>query len=197
MPRLFRKSTLRSALSAPKYLTFEPANSKPHQQPNAPAARADAVVTSRYVLARRTSSPARCVTPGGRPLRTATSVDKVTNMGRVAARLHHKGSDGHPSRTALNVICREITTLRSGAEGIRTPDLRRAKAGHYHRRCSLVFTIACKIAPFVSGSIHVCSPLFVWVGVLLVYMSLTSTPALSHLCVVCNMLRYARRRIPR
>jgi hypothetical protein len=30
--------------------------------------------------------------------------------------------------------------------------------------------------PFVSGSIHVCSPLFVWVGVLLVYMSLTGPP---------------------
>jgi hypothetical protein len=29
----------------------------------------------------------------------------------------------------------------------------------------------------------------VWVGVLLVYMSLTATPALSHLCVVSSLLR--------
>ena len=41
------------------------------------------------------------------------------------------------------------------------------------RRCS---EICLQNRPFVSGSIHVCSPLFVWVGVLLVYMSLTSPP---------------------
>ncbi len=36
---------------------------------------------------------------------------------------------------------------------------------------------------------RVCSPLFVWVGVQLVYMSLTATPALSHLCVASSLLR--------
>src|SRR5215208_7587230 len=49
---------------------------------------------------------------------------------------------------------------------------------------SLAFHVSC-----------VCSPLFMWVGVLLVYMSLTATPALSHLCVVSSLLRYARRRM--
>jgi hypothetical protein len=50
-----------------------------------------------------------------------------------------------------------------------------------------------QINGFLSGKLRVCSPLFVWVGVLLVYMSLTATPALSHLCVVSSPLRYARR----
>jgi hypothetical protein len=36
---------------------------------------------------------------------------------------------------------------------------------------------------------RVCSPLFVWVGVLLVYFSLTATPTLSHLRVESGLLR--------
>jgi hypothetical protein len=47
---------------------------------------------------------------------------------RVAARLQLKGSDEHPSSTALVVIYLQITTFRSGADGIRTHALRRAKA---------------------------------------------------------------------
>lgn len=37
-----------------------------------------------------------------------------------------EGSDGHPSSTALTMIYLQITTFKSGAEGIQTPDLRRA-----------------------------------------------------------------------
>jgi hypothetical protein len=44
MPRLFRKSALRSAPSAPQHLSFEPANGKPPQQPNTLAARPGVVV---------------------------------------------------------------------------------------------------------------------------------------------------------
>jgi hypothetical protein len=40
----------------------------------------------------------------------------------------------------------EIEDFDSGAEGIRTPDLRRAKSGTYYRGCSLLFKIACKTA---------------------------------------------------
>jgi hypothetical protein len=50
---------------------------------------------------------------------------------------------------------------------------------------------------FASGSIHGCSPSFAWVGVLLVYMSLTATLTLSHLCVVSRLLKYARRELQR
>ena len=42
-----------------------------------------------------------------------------------------------------------------------------------------------------------CSPLFVWVGVLLVYTNISATPALSHLCVVSSLLRHARRGMQR
>ena len=45
---------------------------------------------------------------------------------------------------------------------------------------------------YVTGS-RACSPLFVWVGVLLVYTNFSATPALSYLCVVSRLLRYARR----
>src|SRR5919107_489710 len=74
------------------------------------------------------SSTAHCVPCCRRGEQTARRVNKGTYMGdRVAARLLHKGSDGHPSSTASIVIDLLIRTFRSGAEGIRTPDLRRAK----------------------------------------------------------------------
>ncbi len=50
---------------------------------------------------------------------------------------------------------------------------------------------------FILSDCRHCSQLFAWVGVLLVYISLTATPALSHLCVVSSLLRYARCCIPR
>src|SRR5918994_2888167 len=128
IPRLFRKSALRSASSGPQHLTLEPANGKPPQQPNAPATRPGVVVATRFVLACGTSSPARCVpccTPGEQ---VARRVNKVTKMGCVAAPLQHKVPDGHPSSTALVVIYLQITTFRSGADGVRTHALRCAKA---------------------------------------------------------------------
>src|SRR5918994_1860588 len=40
---------------------------------------------------------------------------------------------------------------------------------------------------------RLCSSLFVWVGVLLVYMSLAARPTLLHLCMVASLLRYTPR----
>jgi hypothetical protein len=47
----------------------------------------------------------------------------------------------------LNLPCFSCKSSRSqsGAEGIRTPDLRRAKSDPYRRGCSLVFRNTCKI----------------------------------------------------
>jgi hypothetical protein len=44
---------------------------------------------------------------------------------------------------------------------------------------------------FASGSIHICSPLFVWVGVLLVYISLTATPRHAQLLYDLQFFRGA------
>src|SRR5829696_10197900 len=85
MPRLFRKSALRKAPHAPQNLSFEPANGKPPQQPNTPAACPGVIVASRHVLACRTSSPARCV-PRSTSEGQAASLNKVTNM--VTVLLH-------------------------------------------------------------------------------------------------------------
>ena len=46
---------------------------------------------------------------------------------------------------------------------------------------------------FTAGCIRLCSRLFVWVGVLLVYMSLAARPTLLHLCMVASPLRYTPR----
>jgi hypothetical protein len=128
MPRQFRKSALRSAPSETQHLTLEPASGRPPQQPNAPAARPDVVVATRCVLACRASSTARCVPCCRRGEQTARRVNKGTYMGTVLLHgFYTKGSDGHPSSTASIVIDLLIRTFRSGAEGIRTPDLRRAK----------------------------------------------------------------------
>ena len=83
MPRQFRKSALRSAPSEPQHLTLEPANGRPPQQPNAPAARLGVVVATRCVLACRASSTARfvpCCPPGEQAARRD---NKGTNVGTV------------------------------------------------------------------------------------------------------------------
>jgi hypothetical protein len=49
---------------------------------------------------------------------------------------------------SLNSACK-LLHLRSGAEGIRTPDLRRAKSDPRYRHCSLVFKNTCKIADLI------------------------------------------------
>jgi hypothetical protein len=55
----------------------------------------------------------------------------------------------------------------SGAEGIRTSDLRRAKSEHYYHACSLLFKITCKIAllPLATfASVRGCSHGLVYMG---------------------------------
>ena len=47
------------------------------------------------------------------------------------------------SSLSLRFTCK-TRNFQSGAEGIRTPDLPRAKSGHYYRRRSPLFKNTCK-----------------------------------------------------
>ena len=71
-------------------------------------------------------------------------------VGHPRRRASHASASLHsPPRPALRFTAlRSPTTLcsQSGAEGIRTPDLRRAKSEPYCRGCSLLFKNTCKSA---------------------------------------------------
>ncbi len=67
---------------------------------------------------------------------------------RALQKLRHVAAQGLAQLTELVTLtlyftC-ESSIFRSGAEGIRTPDLRRAKADSYCRDCSPVFKNPCK-----------------------------------------------------
>src|SRR5215204_6460665 len=68
-----------------------------------------------------------------------------------ATRLYQTGAPAPHAATKAGVIMltRQVANevgkgYRSGAEGNRTPDLRRAKSGHYYRRCSWLFKNSAK-----------------------------------------------------
>ena len=64
----------------------------------------------------------------------------------VAAGLLHKGFGAYPSSSTVIAICLQNGTFKSGAEGLRTPGLRRAKAVRSSRGGSPPFGKAPKSA---------------------------------------------------
>src|SRR5215213_6593820 len=67
-------------------------------------------------------------------------------FGRVAARLSQKGFTSVRGTHLYFAFFLQIAAFSSGAEGIRTPDLRRAKSDPQCRACSSLFKNTCKIA---------------------------------------------------
>ena len=99
----------------------------------------------------------KCVSYKAREyLRSAVWLDIVevahNNLGkallRVAARLLHKRSPSIRNAHRYIVFNLQITHFISGAEGTRTPGLRRAKSEPYCRRRSLLFRKSRKTAYF-------------------------------------------------
>ena len=85
------------------------------------------------------------------PREPARAAPLCSNVARaLEGALQSDCSTKPPTRSGVSADLSRFTCklpyFRSGAEGIRTPDLRRAKSGYYHRGCSPVFGNTCKIA---------------------------------------------------